>query len=446
MPRLEPRSQPGPDRPSPEDRLLIRCAGGLDDPEASGPYAGMIPSQLHWDIVLEKSIRHGVASLLHSYLSRWDAGGDIPEGIARKLEQTYYANAARAMQAEEQLREILGRLSGDGVDAILLKGLFLSKKVYQNIASRPVGDIDLLIHREDVVRTDRLLGEMGFVLAPGSLPLRYYREVHFHVTYVRDSGRGAIPLEIHWDLKDRFSLLKVNMEDIWARTGPWSIGGNNASAMCPEDLVAYLCYHAEKHACFSRYVEDFSVLGPEAVLENTVSAELLWYADILRLIRLDGPDIGWDRLAQTCRMWGVEFEVYASLAVMDRVFGTSCADEALRLLAPPRTRWLQAGLYRRLMAPPGQAAAPGSSWGRRLLESGAGLQFRPLRLMDILDYIFPDPGRLSRHFSVRGAGLPVRYTGHVLASTLRIVYSLGLLVGSIIWKHVVNRPAGRHRA
>ena len=426
---------------SSEDRLLICCAGVPDDDGPGRRADEMLSRQLHWDALVEKGLRHGVASLLHSYLSRWAARHKVPAGISRRLENIYYANALRAVRAEEQLSDILSCLGENGVEAVLLKGLFLSKSVYQNIALRPIGDIDLLIHRDDIVQTHSLLHGIGFVLAPGSFPLKYYREVHFHAMYVRDSGPGSIPLEIHWGLQDRFNLLRVGLDEIWSRVRPWTIGKHSISAMCPEDLLTYLCYHAEKHTCFSRYIEDFSHIGPEAVLGNTVSAELLWYADILRLIHLEGHAIAWGRLAERCRRWGIEGEVYASLAVTDRVFGTSVAGQPLGLLEPPRPRRLQAGLYRRLMTPPslpGGAVYIDGVRGQTLLESGAGLQFRPFRLLDISNYIFPDPDRVSRHYSVTGPKLFLRYMCHVPAASFRVISCLGLLIGSIIWKAVIR--------
>jgi hypothetical protein len=432
-------------RLAPEDRLLIRCAGISDSGVADEPPCREPAKHLDWDGLLEKSLRHGVASLLHSYLSGQDTRYEVPEDATRRLEHIYYANALRAMQAEEELCDILGCLDGEGVETVLLKGLYLSKSVYDNIASRPTGDIDLLIRRRDIGRADRLLREIGFAPAPGSFPLKYYREVHFHVMYVRAPGMGSIPLEIHWDIKDRFSLLRVDMDEIWAGIRPWSLAQCKTNALSPEDLLAYLCYHADKHTCFSRYIEDFSRVGPEVVLGNTVSAELLWYADILRAIGLEGHRVGWDRLVDNSRRWGIEGEVYASLAVTDRVFGTSVAEEPLALLEPPKTRRFQAGIYRRLMMTPSSPDAACEGTGRqRLLESGTGLQFRPFKLLDILDYLFPDPARVSRSFSVRGPLLALRYAGHVVGAASRIVYCFGLLVGSVLWKFAAGSPAA-HR-
>jgi hypothetical protein len=437
---------PGTGRLTAEDRLLI-CSAGIAPRGASNKPAGGMPSaELDWDGLVEKSLRHGVASLLHLYLSRPDTPHRVPIGVSRRLGSIYYANAVRALRAEEQLADIVGWLGGNGVEAMLLKGLFLSEALYQNMALRPVGDIDLLIHRSDVARVDGLLRKIGFSPAPGSLPLRYYREIHFHRLYVRGPGPEAIPLEVHWDLKDRFHLLRVNMDEIWDGARPWSTGRCTVSAMGRTDLLIYLCYHAEKHACFSRYIDEFSPLGPEVVLENTVSAELLWYADVLRLIGLDGHAMEWELVAAKSRRWGVEGEVYASLAVTDRVFGTAFARRALELLPPPRTRRLQASIYRRLMAPPDPAQAAGPAEGtkrHRLLRSAGGLQFRPFRLLDILDYMFPAPDRVSRCFSVSGARLSFRYARHVLTATLDVISCLGLFTGSLIWASVMRRAGPR---
>jgi hypothetical protein len=443
MVRSKRHNRQGPGRLSPEDRLLICCAGERDDEGAGRRDGEVLSPQIHWDALVEKGLRHGVASLLHSYLSTWDTRHEVPIGISRRLENIYYANAMRAVRAEEQLSDILSCLGENGVEAILLKGLFLSESVYKNIALRPIGDIDLLIHRDDIARTDSLLHGIGFMPAPGSFPLRYYREVHFHAMYVRDSGPGSIPVEVHWGLQDRFNLLRMDMDEIWSRVRPWSIGRHNIPAMCPEDLLTYLCYHADKHTCFSRYIEDFSHIGPEAVLGNTVSAELLWYADILRLIHLEGHAITWDHLAERCRRWGIEGEVYASLAVTDTVFGTSIAGQPLSLLEPPRTGRLQAAVYRRLMRPrslPDGVASEDGARRQRLLESGGGLQFRPFRLFDISDYIFPDPDRVSRHFAVTGSKLHLRYMVHVLTATFHVISSVTLLIGSVIWRSVA-RPS-----
>ena len=438
------RETPRDNRLSPEDRLLICCAGVRDADDAGESTCAEISGQLDWDGVVEKSIRHGVASLLHLYLSGSGVQHEVPPDVARRLERVYYANAMRAVQAEEQLCGILRPLGSNGVETILLKGLHLSKSIYRNVASRPTGDIDLLIKRQDIGRTDRLLREIGFDRAPGSFPLRYYRGIHFHLMYVGGRDTGSIPLEIHWDLKDRFTILGFDMDEIWAGAGRWKIGDSATNTMCPDHLLAYLCYHADKHTCFSRYIYDFSQIEPDLVLGNAVSAELLWYADILRLIHLEGDGIRWDRLAEHCRKWGIEGEVYASLAVTDKVFRTSVAAEPLGLLSRPKPRRLQAAVCRRLMAPAGSAGARAQGTGRRrLLESGTGLQFRPFKLLDILDYMFPEPGLFRRAFSVRGPKLALRYTGHVVEASLRIVYSLGLLVCSAGWKTAVRIPALR---
>jgi hypothetical protein len=301
------------------------------------------------------------------------------------------------------------------------------------------------LHRNDIQIADKLLRERGFTLPRGSFPLGYYRAVHFHVIYVRDSGPGSIPIEIHWGLKDRFSVSGVGMDEIWARAHPWSTGKSAAHALCTDDLLAYLCYHAEKHSGFSRYIEDFTVLESGAVLGSTAAAELLWYADILRLIDLKRGTIDWDTLAKNCRSWGIEGEVYTSLAVTDRIFGTSVAGAGLALLEPPRPRKIQAGIYRRIMTPPSGDARTESTGNQRLLESGTGLQFRSFKALDILGYIFPDPHRVSRCYSVSGSKPLVRYVHHTLTAAGSVISCLGFLIGSLVLRAVNLATSARRR-
>ena len=93
--------------------------------------------------------------------------------------------------------------------------------------------------------------------------------------------------------------------------------------------------------------------------------------------------------------------------------------------------------------PGGAASADGVS-RQGLLESGGGLQFRPFRLLDISNYLFPDPDQVSRRFSVTGPKLLLRYMGHVLTASFGAISCLGLLISSVIWKYVI-RPPGTSR-
>jgi hypothetical protein len=435
------------DRLSPEDRLLLRCAGIHEDDLTGESTAEIIGSSLDWDGLIRKSLRHGVASLLHAYLDGLDTQQRIPARISHRLKSIYYASAMRAVRAEQQVTDILAGLGGLGIDAILLKGLFLAKTLYQNVALRPVGDIDLLIRYRDIRPVDALLRQLGFGLAPGSLPLTYYLKVHFHVTYLNPSKPGSIPLEIHWGVQDDFNIPKINADEMWSRARPWTIGSCETLALHPEDLIIYLCYHADKHTCFSRYVDDWAEVGPGIVLANTASAELLWYADIRRFIHRCAGGLDWSRLTDTCRRWGVDGSVYASLAVTRSLFGVSAADAAIDRLDPPRPGKLKAALYRRLMPPDQPGGADRQSITgtarRRLLDSGFALQFRPIRLLDIWDYLLPDPGRLSHPGPTISPLFWGRYLRHVITASLRVVSSMGLLVGCSIRRWVGTHPVER---
>jgi hypothetical protein len=420
-----------------EDRLLLCCAVPHENDAARASATQLLAGELDWDVLVQKSISHGVASLLHSYLEDQDSRRKVPDEVSRRLKSIYYGNALRAVRAEQQLVYLLSRMAGAGIDAILLKGLYVAGTVYNNVALRPTGDIDLLIRRNDVRAVDSILGEIGFALPKGSLPLAYYLRAHFHVMYRNASEADSIPLEIHWGVQDRFNIPRIDIDELWSRTRPWSIGGRETLALHPEDTLTYLCYHADKHTCFSRFVADWANVGPEIVLGNNASAELLWYADIQRFIQVEGEGFDWDRLVGNSKRWGIDRSVYSSLVVTRALFGPSASEQAVRQLRPPRPGRLRSALYRRVMASqePRQDLGPGAgaTARHRLLESGLTLQFRPVRLLDLAEYLFPDPDRLSESRSTSKPRLYLRFLGHILGATLSVVSLAGFLAGCSVW-------------
>jgi hypothetical protein len=53
-----------------------------------------------------------------------------------------------------------------GIDVIVLKGAFLAELVYRNIGLRAIGDIDLLVKKEDLGKVKRVLIQLGYQALP----------------------------------------------------------------------------------------------------------------------------------------------------------------------------------------------------------------------------------------------------------------------------------------
>jgi hypothetical protein len=56
---------------------------------------------------------------------------------------------------------MLDAYEAEGIPLLLKKGLWIIKKLYQNMATRLSGDIDILLKPEDMPRCTRLVQRLG---------------------------------------------------------------------------------------------------------------------------------------------------------------------------------------------------------------------------------------------------------------------------------------------
>src|SRR5205085_1153465 len=73
----------------------------------------------------------------------------------------YRANAARAIQLTDALFDLLDRFAKAHIQAIPFKGPTLAATAYGDLSLRQAGDLDLLVHRSDIVRAADLLEALG---------------------------------------------------------------------------------------------------------------------------------------------------------------------------------------------------------------------------------------------------------------------------------------------
>ena len=78
------------------------------------------------------------------------------------IEQGYQTNLHKALFLSRELIRIVDRLSALGVEVMPYKGLALAEVIYGDIALRQAGDIDLLIHPQDLPRIREAVRELGY--------------------------------------------------------------------------------------------------------------------------------------------------------------------------------------------------------------------------------------------------------------------------------------------
>jgi len=223
-----------------QEKLLQLLENGC---RAAGPK--LRPSSwtvAEWQEVVAEANRHQVASLLYHRLGRHLPAGAMPKEAWASLRTRAMLVAATNLRRFHSLTPVLVRLKAVGVPVIALKGVYLAAEVYDNVALRQMSDVDLLVRRQDLEKTDEVLAAAGFVRREHSVqPPQDVNEFH----YLGDAGQ--LMVEIHWELLPPDYPFRLDVEAMWAKALPVRIAGAEALAFAPEDQLIHLGVHAAIH-------------------------------------------------------------------------------------------------------------------------------------------------------------------------------------------------------
>src|SRR4051794_8644020 len=188
----------------PEEQLLVDCCRLESDDSTRARVDALLGRNLDWSYVVETAIRHAVAPLLqHGLLataSEEKRRAAVPHAVQTQLDEAYRLSGIRTRRLLRLAGEIAEILADLGISVIGLKEVGLAGDVYGDPALRPMGDLDLLVRREDVARAAAALEQMDFAAKPTrDVPylLKYGMAQHFY----RASDNTYVDLQ--WNVLQR---------------------------------------------------------------------------------------------------------------------------------------------------------------------------------------------------------------------------------------------------
>lgn len=254
---------------------------------------------IDFDRFLDLAREEGLSALLFKILKENGLIQRFPAIIQKSLRDSYLLSLTNNIVLMNDLSRVILSFEEKGIKTIVLKGMALLERVYQDIGVRPVMDIDLLICDGDQYvgptlcscphKVREILEGLGYRLT-STCPMIY------------DNGRTII--DIHTDI-DSFTRLgsipytpKLNTTTLWERGYPYGVSFNSVRILSPEDTVLTLSIHLVKHS-FLR---------------------LLWLIDIIEVIKAT-PGFDWKKLDQRARDSDFGKILYYVLLYIKEVFG-----------------------------------------------------------------------------------------------------------------------------
>lgn len=266
----------------------------------------------HWQALQLLARRHGILPLVYEALKRHVPAIEIvaPEhsddaASSRTFSYLEHFRAINTQLAKRnllmtaELFRVMKLLDKNQLLALTFKGPILSQILYDNIATRQYGDLDILVDESDAYRTGVLLSENGYhpAFSLNTLTNRTCMNATHDLRFYHNAN--GITIELHWKLFNEKIGKQLSFREIYDNKQILPINARALPTLSNELLLVYLCLHGSKHAW----------------------ERLEWICDIDRLIRnvdaIDWQKINW--LAQTME---TEATLALGLALAQSLFNT----------------------------------------------------------------------------------------------------------------------------
>ena len=306
-----------------------------------------------------------------------------------------------------------------GIPTIILKGLWLCEKIYNNPSMRPGGDIDILVPKNKVDACLALLNEQGIgEYWPNLLKDEYFTKHHLHQQ--RSTPDLSIWFEIHWALDHPYTLLTVNYESIFLRATPSKLLGAPIEEMAIPDLLLSLAIHLVKHAVYLPSLLNSEDL-PRIILADGM---LMYYLDVAEVLKKHTGDVDWTLTIQLAHQWGAVDILGSVLQVCKKYFDAPIPDEVISSL-PVRGPWQ---ITRKLMARAAEQelaiyeGRPANRFWQLMLASNGAFILRPVRLLETASYFFPPADFLARRYGKATVAIRIYHLLKAFLQTLSFIW------------------------
>ena len=308
---------------SPEARLVFRTADPACEPSEIAAIARAVTD---WPRVFAIAEREAATSNLWRELRRAEAV--LPEVAADAFRRAAMVRDLGLQRLAQRAQHTSQLLAERGIPFLLLKGAAVGAMFDPTFRARPMGDVDLLVHREDTARAQQAVIDSGWPLTTDPNLLELLKDAH-HLPHFVDPQMPGSRLELHVKLMPDDQPFAVDEGDLWrdARPAPAPFAG--ASVPSPEHMML----HAAVHFAWQHTM--------------TFGA---WRT--IRLISLvaNQPGFDWDGFVKEALARRAGTSCYWTLRLAETLSGVTVPLGVLARFAPPTPEFVLAAIERHFIA------------------------------------------------------------------------------------------------
>jgi len=293
----------------PEEQILICVARRSLDAATAERLRKLLKDDLDWKYLVATAHHHCLIPLLDSHLKA-AAPELIPPEVTGRLEQDNRENTRRNLFLTAELLKVLELLEAHDIPAVSFKGPTLALRAYGDVGLRQFGDLDILVHRKDILKVKELLISRAYQTTLKLTRAQQAALLRWDAAYNFDNERGVM-LDVHWDFVERHCSFDIDINRLWERLEPVTISGKQLLTLSAEDLLLILCLHGFTHL--------WERLG--------------WICDVASLID-SRKDIDWEVVGKNTTRLGVRRIVSLGLLLAGDLLGASVPSSVSKSVQP----------------------------------------------------------------------------------------------------------------
>lgn len=193
-------------------RLLATLCGALAKGDQISLLQILALARVDWPTLQSVADEHRLTGYLSARLQAVNGSSYVAPEFLVHARQIYLQQWVRTGQLFREMERISRQLDADGLPYLFFKGPLLAKRLYDQLGSRAIHDIDLMIPRPGAItRYESAFAALGYRrFSRLLLPLSWSQYWLYQMEYRGD----GLTLEPHWDLQ-RHPSLDLDRDRMW---------------------------------------------------------------------------------------------------------------------------------------------------------------------------------------------------------------------------------------
>lgn len=269
------------------EKIFLHCLRGLVDFEdrfdtVDPQHAAWVCERLAWHKILP------LASALNH------PGKPKCAEVEKAFRHVFFNNAIRAQLYEKQVSRLFQMLKEASVNFIPYKGPFWFQQIYPDYTWRHIGDIDLMMDREDARKVSMILQDAGYAPDVVGVSVDEDFQLRGELTFFQPSQKELFPVQLHWAPlpSPRFMRKKFMTADLF-KVGAVPMDWKGIEFMIPRPEIQFF-YHILHATCQHQFLRFSHLLTPIHFLTKF-------------------PDLDWDFFQELTKTWNSHIPVYYGL-------------------------------------------------------------------------------------------------------------------------------------